>query len=459
MAKRRYSKVAEAHHDLGSSLLALDRLPEAQAAFERTLALEPGCAPAHNGLGVVFARLGDVDAAAAAFRAALVLDPTLGDAACNLGRVLLEAGSVAEAGGWFERALELDPAEPGYYLQLIRSRSGPFDGQRLAAMEALADPGRSLTTSARIDLHFGLAKAYEDAGRYDDAFRQLVDGNALKRGQIAYDEPAELSFFAALERTIDESTITALRPYGNPADGPVFVFGMARSGSTLIEQILAAHPAVAAAGETAAFGRLIADMRPAIGAATPLHEVGAVLRLVGDRYVAATARLAAGAARVTDKTLANFSLAPLIHMSLPNARLIHVRRNWLDTCLSCFATLFLGSYVSFSYDLGELGRYYAAYDRLTTRWRALLPADRLLEVSYEAVVGDLETEARRIVAFCGLPWNDACLEFQAARRPVHTASAFQVRQPLYDSAIGRATRFATHLQPLIAAAGRQTERV
>jgi len=451
---------------LGNALLALDRLPEASRAFEQALELDGRFAAARNGLGAVLARQGDADGAAAAFHAALALDPAFGDAACNLGRILLEAGRVDEAVTWFERAIELNPANSSYYLQYVRSRSEPLDARRLAALEALSAPGRGLTPAARIDVHFGLAKAYEDAQRNDDAFRQLALGNALKRAEIAYNEAAELGFFGALERTIDAPLIESLRPYGNPSERPIFVFGMARSGSTLVEQILAAHPAVAAAGETADFGRLITEIRPAVGTAAPVADVGASLRLVADRYLEDTAALAGGAARVTDKTLANFSLAPLIHVALPNARLIHVRRDWLDTCWSCFATLFLGSYVSFSYDLAELGRYYAAYDRLVTRWRALLPADRFLEISYEAVVANLEAEARRIVAFCGLPWDDACLAFQAARRPVRTASAFQVRQPLYATAVGRAARFATHLQPLIASAAaagfdaaRQTERV
>lgn len=443
---------------LGNALLALDRLPPARAAFERALALAPDFAPAHNGLGAALARLGESEPAAAAFRAALALDPTSGDAACNLGRVLLESGEVGEAAGWFERAVEIDPSNSSYYLQLIRGRAGPLEGRRLEALEALAAAGGKLTPTARIDLHFGLARAYEDAARYGDAFRQLAAGNALKRAEIAYDEAAELGFFAALERTLDGPLIDALRPYGNPAAEPVFVFGMARSGSTLIEQILAAHPAVIAEGETAEFGRLLAELRPPVGTAAPLPEVGAALRALADRYLAGRPA-GPGALRRTDKTLANFSLAPLIHMALPNARLIHVRRDWLDTCFSCFATLFLGPYVSFSYDLGELGRYYAAYDRLVTRWGALLPPERFLEVRYEDVVGNLEAQARRIVAFCGLPWDDACLAPHTARRPVRTASALQVRQPLYDSSIGRGARFAAHLGPLFAAAGRQAERV
>jgi tetratricopeptide (TPR) repeat protein len=442
--------VATAFH-LGNALMAVDRLAESRAAFERALQLEPCFAPAHNGLGATLARASDPDAAAGAFRAALAIEPAFGDAACNLGRVLLEGGAIAEAVVWFERAIEIDPANSHYYLQLVRSRAEPLEPHRLTAMEALSAPSRGLSAAARIDLHFGLAKVYEDAGRYDDAFRHLAAGNALKRAEVNYSEAAELGFFSALKRTIDPALVESLRTYGNPAETPVFVFSMARAGSTLVEQILAAHPAVAAAGEIAEFGRLIAEVRPAVGTAAPLDEVGRALRTVGDRYLDATARLTAGKPRLTDKTLANFSLAPLIHMALPNARMIHVRRNWLDTCFSCYATLFLGSYVSFSYDLAELGRYYRAYDQLMTRWRAILPPDRFLEVQYEDVVADLENQARRIVAFCGLPWDDACLSFHTARRPVRTASAFQVRQPLYDSAIGRAQRFAAHLAPLITA--------
>jgi tetratricopeptide (TPR) repeat protein len=456
MAKRRGQSTGdrrslEAFH-LGNSLLALERLPEARLAFERALELRPAYAGARNGLGAVLARLGDERAAIAAFREALAIDPAFADAAGNLGRVLLETGAVDEAARWFERAVELDPRNGRFHLELVRSRSQPTESHRLAAMEALCAPGRGLAGPERIELHFALAKAYEDAGRYDDAFRQLALGNGLKRAQLAYDPTAELNLYDGLERSIDRQLVETLRPYGNTSERPVFVFGMARSGSTLVEQILAAHPAVAAAGEIATFGRLTAEVRPPIGAGAPPAEVGAALRKIGDRYLEATAPLAGGASRLTDKTLANFALAPLINAALPNARLIHVRRNWLDTCFSCYATLFLGSYVPFSYDLGELARYYNAYDRLVTRWRAILPADRFLELNYEDVVADLEAQARRVVAFCDLPWDDACLAFQGARRAVRTASAFQVRQPLYATAIGRAQRFRTHLEPLISAA-------
>jgi tetratricopeptide (TPR) repeat protein len=445
-------RAAQAAFHLGNSLLALEELLAAQRAFERALAVRPAYAGARNGLGAVFARLGAEDAAIAAFRAALALDPTFADAACNLGTVLLETGEVVEAARWFERAIELDPGRGRSYLQLVRSRSMPLDAAQLAALEALTAPAGGLANPNLIELHFALAKAYEDAERYDDAFRQLAAGNALKRTELAYDPAPELGFITNVQRVIDAPLLTSLRGSGNPSERPVFVFGMARSGSTLVEQILAAHPAVTAAGEIAVFGQLTTELRPPIGTGAPAATVAASLRTIGDRYLEATARIAGDAMRLTDKTLANFGLAPLIHVALPNARLIHVRRDRLDTCFSCFATLFLGSHVAFSYDLGELARYYDAYDQLMTHWRAILPADRLLEVRYEDVVADIETEARRIVAFCGLPWDDACLAFQGARRAVHTASAFQVRQPLYNTAIGRAQRFGKHLGPLIEAA-------
>jgi tetratricopeptide (TPR) repeat protein len=436
---------------LGNALLSLERVPEARAAFERATALDPAGAPARNGLGVAFAEAGDERTAASHFEAALALDPGFAEAACNLGRVRLEAGDLAAATHWFERAIELEPGNGRYHFQLVRSRKAPLDPERLAAMEALcADTGR-MSHEGRIEFHFALAKAYEDVQRYDDAFGQLRTGNRLKRAELAYNEASELGFLAKLERAIDRPFLDGLRTTGNPSERPVFVFGMPRCGSTLVEQILAAHPGVRGAGEIAEVGRLIAADPPPIGVGTPLAPAGESLRALAERYLEATNRFADGALRVTDKTLANFSVAPLLHVAFPNARLIHVRRDRLDTCFSCYATLFRGPFVSFSYDLGELGRYYRAYERLMAHWRAILPADRFLEVDYEAVVADLETEARRIVEFCGLPWDQACLAFHAAPRAVRTASVFQVRQPLYGSAIGRAGHFAAHLGPLVAA--------
>ncbi|MGH7030610.1 MAG: sulfotransferase family protein [Stellaceae bacterium] len=233
---------------------------------------------------------------------------------------------------------------------------------------------------------------------------------------------------------------------GDASPLPVFIVGMPRSGTTLVEQMLASHPEVHGAGELGEIERAVAALGGPDG--VPADIGGAELRRLGASYLAKVTALAPGATRITDKMPANFRYAGLIHLALPNARIIHLSRDPVDTCLSCFSILFGGDQ-PFTYDLGELGRYYRAYQRLMAHWRAVLPAGVMLEVRYEALVGDFEQEARRIVAHCGLRWNAACLDFHNTRRPVHTASSVQVRRPLYRSSVGRWRPAEEVLRPLL----------
>jgi hypothetical protein len=207
---------------------------------------------------------------------------------------------------------------------------------------------------------------------------------------------------------------------------------------------------VSAAGEIGVLGPIVREMWPAMTASS-IAELRAQVRLIGERYLRETGRFVERGTRLTDKTLEHVQLLPLIHVTLPNARIVHVNRDDLDTCFSCFATHFADHKVPFAYDLRELGTYYAQNVALMQRWRRFVSPERLLDVDYERLVGDFETEARRIVEFCGLPWDPSCLAFHEARRPVRTASNLQVRQPLYRSALGRAQPFIPHLGPLIAA--------
>jgi hypothetical protein len=234
---------------------------------------------------------------------------------------------------------------------------------------------------------------------------------------------------------------------------------MPRSGSTLVEQILASHPQVFGGGERADFAEAMASL--GIGeAALPFPAAVAILgeeqlARLGASYVerlAAAARTAGAedAGRITDKMPGNFCFAGLIHLALPNARIIHARRDPVDTCLSCFSRLFAAEQ-PFAYDLGELGRYCRAETALIEHWRNVLPPGVLLDLDYEELVGDFEAEARRLVAFCGLPWDPACLSFHQTERVVRTASAGQVRQPLYQSSVGRRRPDEFLLAPLLAA--------
>jgi hypothetical protein len=238
---------------------------------------------------------------------------------------------------------------------------------------------------------------------------------------------------------------------GDPSPVPVFILGMPRSGTTLVEQMLASHPQVHGAGELSDFTAAVAGLDGPDG--VPADIGGAELRRIGARYVARVRPLAPGALRITDKMPANFRFAGLIHLALPNARIIHLRRDPVDTCLSCFSILFGGDQPH-TYDLGELGRYYRAYQRLMEHWRAVLPLGVMLEVQYEALVGDFEPQARRIVAHCGLEWDDACLDFYKTQRPVHTASAVQVRRPVYQTSVGRWRPPEDLLRPLLDALDR-----
>jgi hypothetical protein len=251
-----------------------------------------------------------------------------------------------------------------------------------------------------------------------------------------------------------------LRKDGIDDPTPVFIIGMPRSGTSLIEQILASHPAVFGAGELEEISKLAESSVAAPGARARFPDAvpamsAQQIRQVGADYIARIRARAPNAKRIIDKMPGNFAFAGLIHLALPNARLIHTRRDAVDTCFSCFSRYFAhGQW--FSYDLGELGRYYRGYEALMEHWRNVLPKGVMLEVDYEQVVADLEHEARRIVEHCGLEWDDACLAFYETQRPVRTASASQVRQPIYGTSVGRWRPYEPFLGPLLEALGTET---
>jgi Sulfotransferase family len=268
-----------------------------------------------------------------------------------------------------------------------------------------------------------------------------------------------------LARTADIFTAELMQRQAGQGDFssvPVFIIGMPRSGSSLIEQILASHSRVFGAGEITDFNAAAASLAgPGGRLPKPFPEIATQMtaeqfRRVGSHYVNGIRPRAPSAERISDKTLGNFLFAGLIHLALPNARIIHARRNPVDTCLSCFSKLF-ASQMSFTYDLAELGQYYRAYDALMVHWRQVLPAGVMLEVSYEDLVADFEPQARRIVEHCGLQWEEACLRFHTTKRPVKTASATQVREPLYRAAVGRSQSYRALLSPLLDALGPAAE--
>ena len=480
---------AEAYNNLGNALGELDRADDAVACYQRAIEIAPAYADACANLGTLQVKIRRYDAAAVSFRRALAINPEIAEAQNGLAHALAQGRQVGEAIAHYEKALLIKPdyAEAHNNLGLALKMLGRIDeGQRaietairlapnrvefyvslassskrfaagdphLAAMEELALDAASLSSDDQMQLHFALGKALADAGRHEESFTHLLAGNALKRRQTPYDEAAFLAMFDRIRRVFTAELMQEKAGLGHPSAVPVFIIGMPRSGTTLIEQILASHACVFGAGEigdlTDAVAQLITPGRTSAEFPEGVRDMsGAQLRQLGGSYLERVSALAPAALRITDKLPANYSLAGLIHLALPNARIIHVRRDPVDTCLSCFSILF-GGHQPQTYDLAELGRYYRAYAALMEHWRGMLPPGVMLEVQYEEVVADFDRQARRIVAHCGLDWDDACLEFHKTQRPVWTASVNQVRQPIYRTAIGRWRPYRDMLGPLLA---------
>ena len=431
------------------------QLTDAEIAAARAHTLTPEDADALNAMGLVRFEQQNPDAALVLFRRAIARKPDLADAHNNIGNVLKEGGQIAAARAAYERAIKLEPRETAYFVNFADSKKFTEGDADLAVMEKVARNAENLTPIGRSRLKFALAKAYDDLGRYDEAFACMDEGNALKREGLSYDETRTLESFDRIRSTFDRKILG--KAGGFSSSLPVFVVGMPRSGSTLIEQILASHPAIHGAGELADFNWLV-DQLPGTGGNAFRYPDDATvlsadqLHALGKAYVDRHRARAPNAERVTDKMPANFLFLGLIHLALPDARVIHVVRDPRDTCLSCYSKLFTAEQ-NFTYALDELGRYYRKYAELMAYWREVLPKETLLEIRYEDVVADLEASARRIVDHCGLAWHPNCIAFHETRRPVRTASATQVRRPIFRTSEGRWRAYERHLGPLLAALG------
>jgi tetratricopeptide (TPR) repeat protein len=447
---------SDVHCDLGAMLLKLKRPQQAAESYRRALTITPRSPAALCGLGETMGVLSQHDEAVSCFDRAIALAPDFALAHFNRGTALTYLGRKQDAAKAFVRAAELDPGSMAFRRALLGLEKVSTGNEHLKALEALAAGRRD--PAENIALHFALAKAYDDIGDHSRAMTEWRQGNAAKRSLSRYDIENDLARFRAIAATFTAGFLSAQAASGETSDVPVFVIGMPRSGTTLVEQILASHPDVFGAGEQVILpdfinsGRAGRDFPASVGALGREEW-----RALGADYVERLRALAPQAARITDKLPLNFQLVGLIRIALPHARVVHVMRNPLDTCFSCYSVL-LDDDLDFSCDLADLGRYYRGYRGLMDHWRTVLPPDAMLEIRYESLVADIETQARRLVDYCGLPWDARCLAFHETDRPVETASVLQVRRPLYDTSVGRAARYAAWLEPLRHALGDALEQ-
>ena len=435
----------------GRCLLALHRPREAFEAAQSALDLAPQDALTLDTIGVVMTRAGAHAEATEPFRRAVASDGAKPAYRYNLGAALQFVGDLQGAEAEYRGALRLDPRFHRAWSSLAQVARAALTPADVAAVEHALQDG-SLDADAELHLCHALAKHHEDEGRYEVAFRWLLRGKRRKATELGYRFAADAEIFAAARRLPAE--LAARDAQGFASREPIFIVGMPRTGTTLVERILSSHPDVFSAGELTSFGLVVkrAARTPSnrvLDAETLRAGAHCDLAAVGAAYVDSTRPRTGRTERFIDKMPLNFFYAPLIARALPRAKIICLRRNPLDTCVSNYRQLFATSfsYYNYAYDLLDTGRYFAAFNSLTALWRETIGAT-YLEVRYEDVVDDPEREARRLLEFCELPWDPRCLAFHENAAPVATASSAQVRQPIYRSSLERWRHYERELGPL-----------
>ena len=475
-------RYADAHFRLGIALEKLGDMGGAIVAYDRATKLLPSLTEAWFRAGALVYTLGHRDQAIGCFRRAaatgdrnsfgrlgkaralltedrnqeaeqvlretLVADPRNAMAYDLLGNLLSEFGRFDEARACFERAIAIAPLLAGSYYELVRCRpvTSDDDGLLQEMQAALATPGLEAVQCLRV--HLAIGKAAEDLGDYALAMQHFDAADAVRRGTVRFDSAA---FSIEIDRLIARCTpewIARAPELGSSDATPVLIIGMPRSGTTLVEQIVSMHPEVGAGGELHFWNQRGAEWHRSVadGNETPFVVSEFLAKATAD-YLGVLRAIAPKAARVTDKMPFNFLWAGLIHLAFPRALIIHCRRAAIDTALSIHQTHFRPG-LAFPTGGAELVAYFRSYQRLVDHWRSVLPADRFIEVDYEDLTRAPEPVIRRIIAACGLAWQDACLRPECNPRAVNTPSKWQARQPIYRTSVARWRRYEPWLGPL-----------
>lgn len=434
--------------------LGAGKIPLALNYAKKAVQANHGDAEGHLVLGQVLAELGLTDMAEAELTIAQQLnaeDSRIPDA---LGWVLAQQGRSAEAETAYRRAIALAPKHVGAYYNLAANKKFQPDDPDIAAIEQLREHAEQFSPEEKAALYFTLAKVHHDCGEYDQAFAELQRANRLKRVQLHYRSESQRQLADLMLQAMDAAFAQRLQDVGCAADSPLFVVGMPRSGTTLVESLLCRHPDVSGIGEVPYISNLAQGCGRQMGSSLPYPQFLSQLppplcRQLGEDYVRLTHQFGVNAARIVDKTPGNFMFIGFILALLPKARIIHCVRNPLDTCLSIYQQYFTSG-MGYAYDLKDIGEYYVQYRRFMDHWQSLYP-DKICQVVYEDVVADSEQSLRRMIDYCALPWDERCLQAPGEEVKIRTASVWQARQPVYDSSVQRWRHYQKHLGPLVEA--------
>jgi tetratricopeptide (TPR) repeat protein len=435
---------------LAQAYLEAGELEKAEDAVRHSLLIDADSAPSWVLLGSILANSMRQEEALVAYGKALDIDPRQFRVEQSKGHVLKTLGRRAEAEAAYRRSLEIKPDFGEAYYSFADLKNYIFSDAELAAMQGILQRATGPAKS-QAQVHFAMGRAFEQRKQYSEAFRHYALGNGMRRREAPFDAAAFERKCRRVAATFSAGFIESRFGSGNPDPAPIFVVGLPRSGSTLVEQVLASHSCIEGTMELPHLLRLVRELDNDHGAADTYPESvialnGQRLAELGDRYMKETRLYRSDKPRFIDKMPNNFSHVGLLQLILPNATIIDVRRNPLDTCFSAYKQHFAQGQ-PFTYDLEDLGRYYRSYVELMDHWDGVLPG-KVFHLIYEDLVRDTETAVRRLLAHCGLEFEPSCLRFHETRRSVRTASSEQVRLPIYDSGIGQWRHFDAELAPL-----------
>ncbi|MEL0108078.1 MAG: tetratricopeptide repeat protein [Rhodospirillaceae bacterium] len=440
---------AEVITNLGTAYHELGRYEEALTHYQQALAANPGHAATYNNMGNSFNLQGRPEDAITYYQKALEQAPDFAEAYHNIGVVHSEQGRINDALKYFKQSIANNPHYTLAYRNIGSLHKYDQDDEFSVLVMQAAQNMDALSDEEKMHLHYALGKYYGDTGDYDRAFSHYNSGASLKRTTLNFDPDMIEAAFKGVIQFFETGDFFHTGNRGCTSHTPVFILGMPRSGTTLVEQILAAHSQVHGAGELKEFDQALNGFRVNQNIWDSTTRESQDLASRGQNYVNAVQKLDPAAQRITDKMPFNFMNIGLIHLALPNATIIHCKRDPIDTCLSNFFTYFAEP-IDWSYNLEEIGRFYSAYAHMMEQWHRMLPG-KIIDVQYEDIVANLYGQAHRLIEQCGLPWEEACLSFQKAKRTVRTASSGQVRKPIYTSSVQRWRRYEAHLGPLLEA--------
>ncbi|MBT3785715.1 tetratricopeptide repeat protein [bacterium] len=439
---------AESYSNLGSVVRLLGDGPGSLDHLEKALSLDPSNLTICNNLALSLKAVERIPEAIEVLSHLLSLSPDYPEARMNLAAMLVDMGRQSEAISHYD-SISQDYPElcEAYRLRGLLTKWSPENDGLQRMLELLKST--SLPALQRLHLHFALGKAYDDLGEIENSFYHYEEANKWVRDSNDYDPKEEEASFKRIEESFDKSFFDRVKAPGCQSELPIFILGMPRSGTSLIEQILSSHREVFGGGERTDLSFVLFGPNSPLSFAT---EIGvdttgeSRFEMLGQEYYERVLPYAQGLSHITDKMPQNFRHIGLIHLILPRAPIIHCVREPMDTCFSCFTNYFSESH-RYTYDQRELGEYYRLYENIMTHWDTVLPG-RILKVSYEALLENPERETRRILEYCSLSWDDQCMKFYETDRAVTSMSSTQVRQPLYKAALRKWKPFEKYFQPL-----------